>query len=336
MSEPAAPADPGRGAQRRRALHERRLQQDALRWWRKPGVLVFLGVLVLAVAGWAHVIRAAQRLPVRDATVDGLNVTFADATWVQDQMEHGDNFQKPAAMMPDLPTMGEQRMTTYLTFRNLSKEVREYHGEEFSLVPEIGDELPPFGAVIGEARLAPGETLNTAIHFDIDTTRPHGKLLVHWRRGRKSFYFALPDPPQHYHLRPRGGDVALPPEARLILPIANPDRGEQLYAGVYACGACHGDPKVPGSNNIGPHLGAIANQAERRISGKGAPQYIYESILEPDSFIAPECKGGAPCQKPSAMPDYSTLVNLQDAADLLGYLLQQRGPAGASPSRKGP
>jgi hypothetical protein len=36
------------------------------------------------------------------------------------------------------------------------------------------------------------------------------------------------------------------------------------------------------------------------------------------------------------MPDYSTLVNLQDAADLLGYLLQQRGPAGASPSRKGP
>jgi hypothetical protein len=158
---------------------------------------------VLAVAGWAHVIRAAQRLPVREATIDGLNVTFADATWVQDQMEHGDNFQKPAAMMPDLPTMGEQRMTVYLTFRNLAKEVREYHGEEFSLVPEMGDEVPPFGAVIGEAPLSPGETLNTAIHFDFNTTRPHG-LLVHWRR-RKSVYFAPPLSAPALPHGPRGG-----------------------------------------------------------------------------------------------------------------------------------
>jgi hypothetical protein len=336
VSEPLEPIEAGRGAQRRKSHHERRLQREALRWWRKPGVLVFLGVLVLAAAGWSHVIRAARRLPVREATVDGLNVTFADATWVVDQMEHGDNFQKPAAMMPDLPSAGQQRMSIYLTFRNRSAETREYHGEEFSLVPEIGDEVAPFGAVVGEARLAPGETLNTAIHFDFDTTRPHGKLLMSWRRGRRSVYFAVPDPPLHYHLRPRGGDVALPPEARLILPIANPDRGQQLYATVYGCSACHGDPNVPESNNIGPHLGSIATVAAGRIPGTSAPQYIYESILEPDSFIAPDCKGGLPCQKPSAMPEYSTLVNLQDAADLLGYMLQLRGLADASATRKGP
>ena len=53
-----------------------------------------------------------------------------------------------------------------------------------------------------------------------------------------------------------------------------------------------------------------------------APQYIYESIVEPAAFIAPECKGGLPCVTPTAMPEYASLMDLQDAADLLGYLLE--------------
>lgn len=335
MSQAEEPVEAGRGARRRQALHEQRLQQEALRWWLKPGVLLFLAVLILAGTGWGLLIRATRRLPVREATIDGMSLRISDATWIADQMEHGANFQQPAAMMPDMPTAGKQRVTVYLALHNQTGQTREFHGEEFQVVPEIGDDVPPFGALVGEAPLAPGQTLNTALHFDVETSRPHGKLLMNWQRGRRSVFFALPDPPEHFHRRPRGGDVALPPQARLLLPIANPDRGEQLYNATYGCSACHGDPRQPGSNNLGPHLGGIAVEAGKRVQGLPAEQYIYESILQPDAFIAPGCKGG-PCQSPSAMPEYESLVNLQDAADLLGYLLEQKATISTANDRKGP
>lgn len=323
MTTPADSPEPGRGAQRRQNLHESRRREQALRWLRQPAVLLFLAVLLLAGAGWALLIRATARLPVEEATVGDLNLHLERTTWVVDQMEHG-SVKQPASMMPDLPEWGKQRITVDMAFRNLSRETQEYHGEELSIVPEIGEDVPPFGAVVGQAELLPGQTLNTVVHFDVDTTKPHGRLLMKWQRGEKSAYFAIPDPPEHFHLRPRGGDVSLPADANLLLPIADKERGATLYAGVYGCAACHGDPKVPDSNNIGPHLASIGVAAEARIKDTQAAQYIYDSILYPNAFIAPECKGRQPCDNPSSMPEYSTLVNLQDAADLLGYLLEQR------------
>ncbi|HSS77731.1 MAG TPA: hypothetical protein VLV54_13425 [Thermoanaerobaculia bacterium] len=338
MSQPTESSEAGRGAQRRRTLHERRLRGEARRWLIQPGVLIFLGAVALAAVGWGLVLRAAHRIPVREAMFDDLDMRLEDATWVEDQMEHGTNFQKPTSMMPDLPGPGMQRVTLHMALRNRASKPREFHGEEFYLVPEIGRDLPPIGAVVGEATLGPGQTLNTALHFDLDTTKPHGKLLMKWQRGHKTAYFPIPEAPEHYHLRPRGGEN-LPTDARLLLPIANSERGAELYEQTYACSACHGDPHVPGTNNIGPHLGNIGVVAASRIKGKAAPQYIYESILQPDAFIAPECQGGVPCQTPSAMPDYSSLINLQDAADLLAYLLEQKNPppaARAAVTRKGP
>lgn len=332
MSQPVDEPDAGRGAQRRRSLHEQRLQEEALRWWTRPGVLIFAAVLLLSAAGWGLLLRAARRLPVEEATIGGLSARLDDTTWIADQMDHGENFQRPAVMSPDMPAPGRQRVTVYVTLQNLAQETQDYRGEEFFLVPEIGEEVPPFGAVLGEAPLQPGQSLNTAIHFDLDTTRPHGKLLMNWRRGRDSAYFAVPNPPEHYHLRPRGED--LPPDARLLLPIGKPDRGERLYTGTYGCSACHGDPSKPGSNNLGPHLGSLGVIAGQRVKDLPAPQYIYESILEPNAFIVPECQRGQPCDSPSAMPDYSSLVSLQDAADLLAYLLELRAepPAAAAPA----
>lgn len=324
MSKTAEPEAAGRGAAKRQAQREQRSQQEALRWLRKPGVLVFLGALGLAAGGWGVLIHAARRLPVQEATIEGLHVRLDEARWVLDQMDHGENFQKPAAMMPDMPQLGEQRVTMYLALENRARDLREYRGEEFFLVPEIGEEVPPFGAVVGQATLEPGQTINTAINFDLDTTRPHGRLLVEWRRSGETAYFPVPEPAEHFHLRPRGG-ADLPPDARLLLPIGKARRGARLYAGVYGCGACHGDPAIPDSNNLGPHLGRIGALAGSRIDDMPAEQYIYESIVEPDSFIAPECKGGQPCSSPTAMPEYSSLVTVQDAADLLAYLLELEG-----------
>lgn len=324
MDAPVEPQAAGRGARRRQALHERRVRRESLRWWTKPGVLVFLGALALAATGWGLLIQATRRLPVEEATVDGLRLRLTDARWILDQMDHGENFKMPSVMLPDLPEMGTQRVTMTLAFSNVSDEPLVFRGEEFFLVPEIGEEVPPFGAVVGQARLEPGQTMNTALHFDLDTRQPRGRLLMEWRRGDRSVYFPVPVPAEHYHLRPRGGDD-LPPDARLLLPIGKAPRGARLFAGTYGCAACHGDPEVPDSNNIGPHLGRVATEARERVAGLPAEQYLYQSFLDPGAFIAPECKGGVPCEEPSAMPEYQSLVTLQDAADLLAYLLELEG-----------
>lgn len=324
MSKTDEPDVAGRGASRRRTLREQKSQEEALRWFRKPGVLVFFGALALAAAGWWLLIHAARRLPVQEATIEGVHTRLDDARWVLDQMDHGENFRQPAAMMPDMPQLGQQRVTMYLALQNRADEFREYRGEEFFLVPEIGDELPPYGAVIGQASLEPGQTINTAIHFDVETSKPHGRLLMEWRRAGKTAYFPVPEPAEHFHLRPRGG-ADLPPDARLLLPIGKAGRGARLYAGTYGCAACHGDPEVPDSNNIGPHLGQIGAVAAGRVKDLRPEQYIYESIIEPGAFIAPDCKDGIPCEAPTAMPEYSSLVTVQDAADLLAYLLELRG-----------
>ncbi len=314
-----------RGAAKRRAAQRESGRRAALRWWAQPGVLIFFTALAIAAVGWGLVIRASQRIPVERATLDGLSLEMEEARWILDQMDHGENFQKPSVMMPDMPDWGKQRVTLDLAFQNHAAEAKIYDGLEFFLVPEEGDEVSPIGAQVGRAQIGPGQSFNTAIHFDFDTSLPHGKLRVEWRRGENSAFFAVPEPAEHYHLRPRGGEVALPPDARLLLPIGKPERGEGLYMAVYGCVACHGDPATPDSNNVGPHLAGIGNAAETRIDGVTAPQYIYESIIEPSAFIAPECKGGLPCSEPTAMPEYASLVNLQDVADLLAYLLELEG-----------
>ncbi|MCB1056715.1 MAG: c-type cytochrome [Acidobacteria bacterium] len=308
------------GRRRRESRRQGRERRAALAWWTQPGVLVFLLALLLVVAGWVLVIRHGQRIPVREATLDGLHLELNQARWVLDQMDHGENFQRPSTMAPGMPEWGSQRMTLDVAFENVSDSSRIYDGSEFSLVPEIGPPVPPVGAQVGRAPLEAGQRLNTTIHFDFDTTRPHGKLLVEWRRRGHSVFLPIPEPAEHYHLRPLGGEVALPLDVRLLLPIGDAERGKALYDGTLGCIACHGDVARPGSNNFGPDLALLAEEAGTRIEGVSAAQYIYDSIREPGAFIAPHCKDG-PCQTPSAMPEYASLMTLQDFADVVTYLL---------------
>lgn len=319
----------GRGAHKRQARRQQRQASEALAWWSRPGVLVFAVALALASFGGWLVVDAGRKIPVQEATIDDLHLRLEQARWVLDQMDHGENFQKPSVMMPDMPDWGKQRVTVDLAFFNRSAEGKIYDGEEFYLVPEIGDAVPPVGAQVGRAKLGPGQALNTALHFDFDTRLPHGKLRMEWRRAGDSVYLPIPEPAEHYHLRPRGGEVSLPPDARLVLPLGKAPRGRELYVGVYGCVACHGDPRIPGSNNVGPHLAGVAGVAGERAEGVNAAQYLYESIIDPGAVIAPLCKGGQPCSAPTAMPEYASLMSLQDVADVLVYVASLREDAEA-------
>jgi cytochrome c2 len=309
--------------ERRRERREHRRRTEALGWWRQPGVLVFGVALLLALAGMALVLREGQRIPVDEAEVEGLRLRLVQARWILDQMDHGENFQKPSVMMPDMPEWGSQRVTLDLALDNNSTQAQVFDGGEFTLVPQFGEEVPPMGANVGFARIEPGQSFNTALHFDFDTREPHGRLQVEWQRRGESVFFAIPAPAEHYHLRPRGGEISLPPDVRVLMPLGKADRGANLYVNVFGCVACHGQLDQPGSNNVGPHLAGIATAGAARIEGVPAAQYIYESIVAPTDFIAPECRNGEPCTAPSAMPEYASLMKPRDVADLVSYLMEQ-------------
>jgi mono/diheme cytochrome c family protein len=100
--------------------------------------------------------------------------------------------------------------------------------------------------------------------------------------------------------------------------------GATLYNTTYGCSACHGDPAVAGSNNVGPWLGEIAQVGATRIDGVDAIDYVYESILNPSAFIAPDCPSGPCAGPPSAMPGtFAGRIgsNPSDMADLLAFLV---------------
>ncbi len=91
------------------------------------------------------------------------------------------------------------------------------------------------------------------------------------------------------------------------------------------CNACHTIPGIEGAVGIvGPNLAAIGAAAADRIAGYTAEQYIHESIVDPNAFIAPQCPFGA-CV-PGSMP--ATLVQTLSEAEIslvVDYLLTLRG-----------
>jgi cytochrome c553 len=124
-------------------------------------------------------------------------------------------------------------------------------------------------------------------------------------------------------LCPAGGAVPAVewPESWEDLPEGNADNGSSLYT-ANGCNACHGDPTGdPSSAVVGPWLGNIGNDASTRVEGESAQQYIYQSILDPNAFIAPECPTG-PCSEPSAMrADFGFVLSEQDMADLIAHYM---------------
>lgn len=105
------------------------------------------------------------------------------------------------------------------------------------------------------------------------------------------------------------------------LPAGDPENGQTLYETTYACQSCHGDIEQEDSAQVGPWLGNIDEEGAERIEGYTAADYVYESILKPNAFIAPECPNGA-CTEPSAMPDtFGQRMTLQDMADVMSYVL---------------
>lgn len=113
------------------------------------------------------------------------------------------------------------------------------------------------------------------------------------------------------------------------LPAGDSARGEELYT-TKACTACHGQIGVEGSAIVGPWLGNYAEKAAGRREGYTADSYLYESVLNPNAHIAPDCPSGT-CLSPSAMPpNQSVVLEIQELADIMAYILQKESFEGST------
>ncbi|MEM8858713.1 MAG: cytochrome c [Chloroflexota bacterium] len=104
------------------------------------------------------------------------------------------------------------------------------------------------------------------------------------------------------------------------LPEGDPTAGKELYEITLGCAACHGDPKVSGSNAVGPWSGKFKN-LDDRIEGYTAADYVYQSIVLPNAYISPDCPTGPCSGPPSGMPwNYAERMTAQELADVMAYL----------------
>jgi hypothetical protein len=286
----------------------------------RRALVVFAVALIPAVAGALLLARGRRERVVREALVDGLFLRLESSEWLHDGMDHSaTGFQMPSSMAPGLPLSGQTRLAVEVSLTNTDRTAHDFKVEELELRSPQGAVWPALSSEVEALTLNPGQVVNSILQFDVPETLPEVRLV--WARAgadvgllntRPADHLAKPAPP-----RPDKW-----PKDVAGLPPANAAAGEKLFLTSYGCVACHGDPRIPESNLVAPHLGEIGALAAQRVPGTSASQYIYDSILYPNAFVAPKCARDLPCATPSVMPSYGDVLPLQEMSDLVAFLSQ--------------
>jgi len=106
-------------------------------------------------------------------------------------------------------------------------------------------------------------------------------------------------------------------------PTPRPIEGETVEEVILnaGCGACHVIGALGEARKVGPDLTNIGAVAGERIAGVSATDYLRQSILEPNAFIAPECPNG-PCLT-NVMPQYyGERLSPEQVEMIVAYLLE--------------
>jgi mono/diheme cytochrome c family protein len=104
----------------------------------------------------------------------------------------------------------------------------------------------------------------------------------------------------------------------------DPTNGDKLFHELraevgFACGTCHNPLST--DRLIGPGLQGIGERAATRVEGQSAVEYIHNSILHPNDFIAPPDVNGVPYPE-NLMPQiYATVWTEEQINDIIAYLL---------------
>ncbi|MFL5442801.1 MAG: c-type cytochrome [Myxococcales bacterium] len=283
------------------------------------GVAVPVALAAAASIGGIVSVAAAraQSSPLR-AEADGLEVRVGRALWVGHEREASGRIPHPH--LPGMPEVDFDRLAVTVVLRNRATSDRQFIWQHLVLRSRAIDSFAKTADNRGGVVVPPGHTVVFDATFDVQTSPE--PLTLWWQReptaGMRLLETRTPVHPEP--VPPREW-----PRLASDLPKGHARSGERLFHGRLACVSCHGDPAAPGSAGSAPDLGAIGVEAPRRVPGRSASQYLYESILEPWAFDATRCDAGPPCPPAAApMPFYGEVISLQDAADLIAYLLEQR------------
>lgn len=87
------------------------------------------------------------------------------------------------------------------------------------------------------------------------------------------------------------------------------------------CIGCHVITGVPNAvGQIGPNLSNIGVVSATRIEGYTGEEYIRESLLQPNAFIAPECPTG-PCLPNLMVQNLGDILTTEEIDAVVAYLL---------------
>ncbi len=125
-----------------------------------------------------------------------------------------------------------------------------------------------------------------------------------------------PVPPKLAELAPDVIYAGLDPAVQEAIINANPGNGETI-ALTFGCIGCHAlDPAVV---LTGPTWHNVGDTAVVRVPGESPAEYLYQSITDPNAFIAPNYPG-------NVMPaNFTESMSPEQIADMVAYLLQQNG-----------
>ena len=110
---------------------------------------------------------------------------------------------------------------------------------------------------------------------------------------------------------PVTNDSAGATKAVASLPKGNPDNGVKLFTS-QGCSGCHGIQKD--QRIVGPSFYGLWGRAATRKPGYGAPEYIYESIVNPNAYVVEGFQSGL-------MPQtFAKQLKPQDIADIIAFI----------------
>ncbi len=204
----------------------------------------------------------------------------------------GDTFIPPRQWIDGDPLSGENIVLWYVPLLNSKK------GEPWWCVPDPDPDFSPCNAVLhaepaGELRQPTAEEI-AQLQSEID---------------------AAPT---------AGAQTAVPESIATPRPIDGQTAEEiMLNAG---CGNCHKIGSFGEAHKVGPDLTYIGLTAPDRVPGMSGEEYILQSILEPNAYLAPECPNTS-CL-PNIMPqNFHMRLTTEQLEMLVDYLMGQQGPA---------
>ena len=142
---------------------------------------------------------------------------------------------------------------------------------------------------------------------------------------------ATPLPPT-----PRPTATPLPDLTPPPTPTPRPIEGDTVEEIILnaGCGSCHVIGEMGEARKVGPDLTNIGAVAGERIAGVSAEEYLRQSILQPNAFIAPDCPNG-PCLADVMPQYYGERLSPEQVEMIVAYLLAL-GETAASDSEPDP